>query len=153
MRRILILVMAVVWLVGCPNAYTAAWQTLDGIQKAKALTAKQLARVATVKHGDCLKVHGAKTPAYAECMKSTREMLKQWRTNVRPAVNSAVGITATAVNIAERAKKDPKLNWLQLVKPAVCALIRAAKTWGHYYGDKGKTVLAILTGLQGVTCQ
>ena len=71
---------------------------------------------------------------------------------MRPGVNSAVQITATALTIAEKAKADPKLDWIALLKPAVCSLMRVAKAWGHYYADKGAAILGALSSLEGVIC-
>lgn len=137
---------------GCRGPYDAAWRSLDSIQKAKSLTAQQLAQVAKANHEKCLKANGPKTEDYAHCVKDTRAMLSTWQKTVRPAVNSAVNITATAITIAERAKQDPKLKWITLLKPAVCALMRVAKDWGHYYADKGAAVLGALTAFEGVVC-
>ena len=137
---------------GCKGPYDGAWRTLDSVQKAKHLTAQQLAQFADAKHKGCVATHGAKSAGYADCIKATREMLRTWQNVVRPAVNSAVNITATAVQIAERAKQDPKLNWLALLKPAICSLLRGAKSWGHYYADKGAAVLGALRAFEGVVC-
>ncbi len=137
---------------GCKGPYYAAWRTLDGIQKARDLTAQQLAAVSETKRKDCVKQHGAKTEGYATCIKAHREALKQWRKNVRPAVNTAVQITATALQIAEKVKADPKVDWLTLLRPSACALLRAVKSWGHYFADKGATILGALGSFEGVLC-
>ncbi len=134
---------------GCPGA---GWRTLDSVQTAKALTAKQLARAVDAKHKACLATHGSKTAEYAECIKKRREALRTWRTVVRPVVNDSVAITAAALQIAEKAKgKDP--NWIELVKPAVCALSRAVRQWAPWFGDKGAAVLGALNMIEGVTCE
>jgi hypothetical protein len=137
----------------CKGPYDAAWRTLDSVQKAKALTAQQLGASAEAKHKDCVKQHGSQTAEFASCIKAHREAIKQWRDNVRPAVNSAVNITATAVQIAEKAKSDPKLDWMSLLKPAACSLLRVAKAWGHYYADKGAALLSALRAFEGVICE
>lgn len=137
---------------GCKGPYDAAWRTLDSVQKAKSLTAQQLAAAAETKRKDCIKQHGAKTDGYATCIKAHREALKQWRQNVRPSVNTAVQITATALQIAEKVKAAPKVDWLTLLKPSVCALMRAAKSWGHYFADKGAAVLGALGSFEGLVC-
>lgn len=143
---------ATLMLVACPKPYDAAWRTMDSVQSAKNLTAKQIAQAADTRHKGCIKTHGAKTPGYADCIKPIQNVLKQWRDNVRPAVNSALNITATAISIAERAKQDPKIQWITLLRPAVCSLLRVAKSWGHYYPDNGKAVLGALGSLEGVIC-
>ena len=145
-------VMILAWIPGCKGPYDAAWRTLDSIQKAKALTAQQLAQAARLKHADCKKLHGVKNAAFANCIADHRKALKTWQDDARPAINSAVQITATALQIAEQVKAEKKVDWMTLLKPAVCALMRVARAWGHYFPDKGKTVLGALQGLEGVLC-
>lgn len=149
---IVVSVMILAWVPGCKGPYDVAWRTLDGVQKARDLTAQQLAAVAETKRKDCLKQHGAKTEAYATCIEAHREALNQWRKNVRPAINTGVQITATALQIAEKVKADPKVDWLTLLKPSACALLRAVKSWGHYFADKGATILGALGSFEGVIC-
>ncbi len=139
---------------GCKGPYDAAWRTLDSVQKARDLTAQQLAAAARAKHQECLKAHGAKTAEFASCIKKHRESLDYWRQIARPATNSAIQVTATALQIAEQAGDgEKKLDWITLLKPAACALMRVAKTWGHFYPDEGKAVLGALQSLEGVTCE
>jgi hypothetical protein len=135
------------------SPYSAAWRTLDGVQQARNLTAQQLARVARVKHADCLKAHTRKTPEFGDCMRAHDQALKHWRTIARPAINSAIQITATSLHIAERLRPDKQPDWLALLKPAACALMRVAKAWGHWYPDKGAAILGALTMVEAVTCE
>ena len=88
----------------CKNPFSAAWRTTDAVRAARNLTAQQLAAAAQAKHKECKEKHGAKTSAFAECIAKHREALAQWQKNVRPAVNSAIQVTATALQIAEKAK-------------------------------------------------
>jgi hypothetical protein len=137
--------------LSCRGPYDAAWRTLDGVQRARDLTAQQLAAAAMEKHLECKKLHGVKNEKFAACIKKHRESLEYWQRVARPAANSAIQVTATALQIAERAKKDD-LKWLPLLRPAVCALMRIARAWGHYYPDSGKAVLGALQTVEGVTC-
>jgi hypothetical protein len=153
MLALVVAAMILAWIPGCKGPYDAAWRTLDGIQKARDLTAQQLAAVSEAKRKDCVKQHGAKTEGYATCIKAHREALKQWRKNVRPSVNTAVQITATALQIAEKVKPDKKVDWLTLLRPSACALLRAVKSWGHYFADKGASILGALGSFEGVICE
>jgi len=139
-----------VWLglSGCPGA---GWRALDATQKARAITAKQLATAVKTKHAACLKTHGAQTAEYAECIKTHRDALRTWRRVVRPAVNSSVAITAAALQIYDKAGGD-KPDWIALIKPAVCALSRGVKSWSVWFGDKGAAALSALKMIEGVTC-
>ena len=140
--------------VGACNPYSVAWRTMDGVLKARDLTAQQLANVARIKHQDCKREHGAKTQGFADCIKTTRDMLSTWQKQARPAINSALQITATSVQIAEQVKAEKKVDWLALLKPAACALFRVAKQWGHYMPDKGQTVLSAIVAFgELATCK
>jgi hypothetical protein len=141
-------------MAGCPKPYDAAWRTVDAVQKTRDLTAQQLASAANAKHTECKKAHGAKTPGFADCVKKHRDALDHWRKIARPATNSAIQVTATSLQIAERVEANkPKIDWISLLKPAACALFRVARSWGHYWPDKGKTVLNMMSLLEGVTCE
>lgn len=137
---------------GCKSPYGMAWRTLDAVQKARDLGAAQLGKVAHDKHQACLAAHKAKMPEYAACIKPYRDALRTWQDVVRPSVNSAIQITATGVQIAERAKDDPKLNWIELLKPAVCAISRGLRAFGHLLPDKASALLKLLPTLEGVSC-
>ncbi|MEE9367170.1 MAG: hypothetical protein V3W44_10815 [Dehalococcoidales bacterium] len=136
---------------GC-NPYSAAWRTMDGLIKARNLTAQQLANVARIKHQDCKRQHGVKTAGFAECIHSTRGMLDAWQKQARPAINSALQITATSIQIAEQVKAEKKVDWLKLLKPAACALFRIAKSWGHYLPDKGQSALLAIGPFGELLC-
>lgn len=139
-------------MIGCKGPYDAAWRTLDAVQKAQSLTAQQLAQAAEVKRKECIKAHGAKTSGYAKCIDIHRKALKSWQDAARPSINTAVQVTATAVQIAEKVDADKKVDWIQLLAPAVCSLGRALKSFGHLFSDGAKTVLGLLAPLEGVTC-
>jgi hypothetical protein len=139
-------VLALVFLVGsgCRSPYDAAWRTMDGLLKARDVTAATLAQAARDKHHQCVKAHGPKTQAYATCIKDHRAALKQWQTVARPAVNSALHVTKASVQIAESAKADKPPDYIALLRPAACALWRVVRAWGHYLPKKGSSVLKAL---------
>ena len=143
---------AILLYVGGCNPYSAAWRTMDGVIKARDLTAQQLAGVAKAKNLECVAAHGTKTPAYATCIKPTRDILEHWQKQARPAINSALQITAASVQIAERVKSDEKIDWLAILKPAACALFAVVKSWGHYLPDKGKTALLVILPFGELLC-
>lgn len=138
---------------GCKGPYDAAWRSLDGIQKARDLTAQQLANAADKQHKACLAKHKSRTAEFSACVRKHRLALARWQTIVRPAINSSIQITATAIDIAERVKGEVKISWLELIKPAACGLLGAAKAWGHWFADKGAALLAALTFAEGMVCR
>lgn len=133
---------------GCAGA---GWRALDGTQKARDMFAQQLASVVKAKHADCEKQHGAKTPEYAACIKTHRKALDSWRYVARPIVNDSIAITAAGMQIADKAKS--KANWIELIKPAVCAISRSVKAFGHWFPDKAAGVMSALKLAEGVTCK
>ncbi len=139
-------------LPACRNPNAAAWRTADAVLKARDLTAQQLAWMARTKHQECRDRHKAKTPEFAKCIEPYRKALQEWQRVGRPAINSAVQVTATALQIAEKAEGKKKIDWMALLKPAACALLRVAKAWGHLWPDRGAALLGALGGLGEVTC-
>lgn len=137
---------------GCKSPYAVAWRTLDGVQQAQRLTATQLAATGKARNEACLTTHGAGTDGYKTCVEPTREMLRHWQTEARPAIVSAVQITASSLQIAEKVKADPKVKWLELIKPAVCALARVAKLFAGYLPDGGASIKSVAAMAEGVTC-
>lgn len=150
---IFLLAVALMLSAGCKaGPYAVAWRTLDGIQRARDLTAQQLAQSAQAKHRNCLKAHTAKTRAFAACVEKHRMALDYWRQIARPSINAAVQVTATAVQIAERARDDPGIAWTALVKPALCALSRSLRMFGHLLSDGAAAVLRLLPVVEGMVC-
>lgn len=132
---------------GCKGA---GWKALDATQNARDLTAKQLASAVATKHADCKKAHGVKNEAFAACIKKHRAALDSWIKIARPVINDSIAITAAALQIADKVGKNA--NWIELIKPAVCALSRSVKAFGHYFADKAAGVLSALSLIEGVTC-
>ncbi len=134
------------------NPYSIAWRTLDGVQQARALTAQQLASTGHRRHEVCLATHGPNTDGYRVCIEPTAKMLRHWQREARPAIIAAVQITASSLQIAERVKADKKVKWLELLKPALCALSRVVKLYSHYLPDEGASIVGVLGMVEGVTC-
>lgn len=137
---------------GCKGPYDVAWRTMDGVIKARNATAQSLADVAQKQHEKCIEQHGPKTAAYLACIQPYKNALDHWRMHARPAINSALQVTSASVQIAEKAKSND-LKWLELIKPAVCALVKVVQLWGHYIPDKGKVVLNYLKVAESVVCK
>lgn len=149
---VLLLALGLMLSAGCKSPYAVAWRTLDGVQQAQRLTATQLATTGKARNDACLATHGAGTDGYKTCIEPTREMLRHWQTEARPAIVSAVQITASSLQIAEKVKADPKVKWLELIKPAVCALARVAKLFAGYLPDGGASIKSVAAMAEGVTC-
>jgi len=131
----------------------AAWITLDAVQQARSLTATQLATTAKVKHQACLAEHGKATDGYRVCIEPTRAMLRHWQNEARPAIIAAVQITASSLQIAEKVKADKRVKWIELLKPAICALARVVSLYKHYLPDGGASIAGVLGLVKGVSCE
>ena len=149
---LLLLAFGLVLSAGC-NPYSVAWRTLDGVQQARALTAQQLASVARTKHEACLHTHGKATDGYRVCIEPTRAMLRHWQREARSAIVSAVQITASSLQIAERVKADKAVNWIKLITPAICALSRVVKLYAVYLPDGGDSIRSVVALAEGVSCE
>jgi len=145
---ILLLALGLMVSAGCKGA---GWRALDATQNARDLTAKQLASAVATKHAECKKAHGVKTEAFAACIKKHRAALDSWIKIARPVINDSIAITAAALQIADKVGK--KANWIDLLKPAACAISRSVKAFGHYFADKAAGVLSALSLIDGVTCE
>ncbi len=144
------LLLAFLLTAGC-NPYSAAWRTLDGVQRARAMTAQQLAMAGTARHKDCVDEHGSGTDGYRVCIEPTAKMLRHWQHEARPAIIAAVQVTASSLQIAERVGgKD--MSWIKLLTPGLCALARVVKLYSHYLPDKGVSINGVLGMVEGVTC-
>jgi hypothetical protein len=137
---------------GCAGAFDRAWRTTDAVRLAGSTVDRALGAAAKEKHAVCVKQHGARTAGYAQCIDGHRKMLKAWREVARPAVSSALVATVSALQIAERVGQKEPGNWLELVKPAVCALAKVVEQWGHLMGADRERVLGLLALVKGVTC-
>ncbi len=148
---LLIVALALMLSAGCKAGIE--WRTLDAVQHARALTAQQLAAVGHTKHRACLATHGAQTDGYRVCIEPTRAMLRHWQREARPAIIAAVQITASSLQIAEKVKAEKDVKWLELLKPALCALARVVKLFKAYLPDGGASINGVLAMAEGVTCK
>lgn len=145
-------ILAIALFCGCSPKYTEAWRALDSMQNARDLTAQQIAAVAKTKHEDCTRQHGVQTPEYNACIADMQKMLSAWQKVARPAINTSVQGTATALQIATAAKKKD-LNWMGILRPAGCAIVRILRAWGHLLPDGAKDILSIGILVEMVTCE
>lgn len=130
------------------SPYSAAWRTMDGVITARDQTAQGLADWGKVELARCTKLHDAERP---KCLGPASQALTHWRDEARPAINSALNVVAASIQIAEKAG-NKKLDWLALVKPGACALLRVVKLWGHKLPAGGASIYAALAAFQEVAC-
>ena len=110
--------------------YEAAWRTTAGVRAAAEATDKAMTEVVAEKHRACTAAHGQHNPAYRACIKGHREAMEKWILYARPAINSALALTVASLQIAERVKAKA-LDWIGLLRPAICALGRCMRAFGH----------------------
>ena len=147
-----ILVLVAIPANGCAGPFAAAWRTTEAVRQAGNHVDRALGAAATRKHAECVEVHGPKTEAYAVCIAKHWKALKVWRERTRPAVNSALIATVSALQLAERAKSDEEVDWLATIGPAACAITKVVRQWGHLMGDERDRIMRAIGAIQGVTC-
>lgn len=136
---------------GC-SPYKASWRILSAVKAAGITTSKILGNSAKTKHDQCSKGRQPRDPAYAKCMGRWPEAIKYWTQVVKPALNTALVVAVTSLQIAERAKTKPDI--LGLLKLGVCALLRIPEQFKALLGTRLIQVEAVTKPLAGVLqCQ
>jgi len=132
-------------LVGC-QPYAAAWRTTAAVREAGTMTDRAIA--AAVKHRAtaCKEVGGD----IKACVRTSKEWraLTGWRAWGVPAVNSAIVATVSALQIAEQTHAK-RLDWVALLKPAACAIVRVLRQWGPHLGKAREPVALAIAAFKG----
>jgi len=140
-------------MAACANPHAAAWRTSDVVRQAGNQVDRAFGTLARNQHKKCVEAHGPRTSGYAVCIDKHKKALDAWRKQARPAVNSALIATVSAIQIAEKVKQDKPVNWVSLLRPAVCAITKVIEQWGHLLGDEKQQLLSYLGAIKGVTCE
>lgn len=119
-------------------------QARDSMSKAAAAYCKPL-------HEACVKKHGIETDGYKQCIERCEKMLGAWKLIALPAINSSLHATMGALETAYKTKQK-KANWLEKIKPAVCALFKLAKEWKQYLGVEMEKILITLDFAEKIVC-
>lgn len=136
---------------GC-SPYKTSWRILSAVKAAGVTTSRILGEGAKTKHDQCSKGREPRDPAYAKCMGRWPEAIKYWTQVVKPALNTALVVAVTSLQIAERAKTKPDI--LGLLKLGVCALLRIPEQFKALLGTRLIQVEAVTKPLAGVLqCQ
>lgn len=146
-----ILVLGALALAGCPAGQSAAWKATGGTMNAFKSASKALAAGESVKHAECLKLHGAGAAAYATCIGDTRRRLITYRDTIRPAGRSSVAAAYATIRTVEEAKKGD-VDYIAILKPGACALIVGLREWGHKLPDKAASIMPWLSVFAGAVC-
>jgi hypothetical protein len=142
--------------VGC-NPYKAAWGTTAAVASARNATDDGIAKAFDARVEQCVKDSGGDCKEKCQqCVKGSREYaaILAWRTFVRPSVNAAIQTTVTAISIAEKVDSQTnKLDWIALLKDAVCGVSKVILEFSEVFPDKAKVALGYLGMVKGVTCK
>lgn len=156
---LVILALALMLSAGCPlKPYDIAVRSVRGMQQARDLTGSQVATYLRSEHARCKAAHGAKTKAFADCIKPALEVQDKWAQLVRPVVDTTAqaGLAALQTQaVVEKCKAEKNCASVifALIKPGGCAILRGLRAFGHLLADKGAAVLAALKPWEGVTCE
>jgi hypothetical protein len=143
------IVLAVV-MSGC-TGLTGGYRTLEVIRQAGNQAGKTMAAVCKDQRLGCVEKHKTDKPALVACLKPCTDALTTWVKYVRPSVNSAQLATWGALETAYAARKH-KTDWLVLLKPGACALLKILKQWDKMFPAAFKSVIATVSGLEGLVC-
>jgi hypothetical protein len=143
-------IMLAIYLAGC-SGLAPGYRALLVVKEAGDQTGKTMAAVCKAKRLECEKKHAADKPALKACVKPCRDALERWVKYARPAINSAQLATWAALETAYQAEKH-EADWLKLLKPGACALIKLLEQWKAIAPAKFAAVIATISGLKGLVC-
>jgi hypothetical protein len=137
---------------GC-EPYKAAWASLRSVQVAAQGVDVGIATAHKVKRGKCNEAFKPGTPAAIKCLVESKqhEALKQWQVYAKPAVKSAIVLTAASLEIAQKSG-DKGYKWRDSLLPAVCALSRTISEFGHLFPPSAKWLKDVAALAKGFTC-
>jgi hypothetical protein len=118
-------------LFGCSNlapGYRAVTATIQTGNQ----TGKLLAAGCRYRKEQCVNKHKDDRGKLKECLDPCLRALEIWTKYTRPAVNSAAAVTFAALETA-RLKKE-SVDWIHLIKPGACALIRSFNQFSPLIG-------------------
>lgn len=102
---------------------------------------------------NCRKGHAVELAQYEACLQPNYSANEHWIQYARPAINSALTITVSSIQLAENTK-DKKLPWLEYLKPALCILVDVFNQWKAVLPDSVKHYSTLVTGaLSGTVCK
>lgn len=137
---------------GCKGPYHAAWTTLDGLIEARNETTKGFKASLSKRRAECKTKHQVKTQEYGECIGDYLKGSKAWASIAMPALDSGFLLIKTSLQIAEKAEREKKVDWIGMLKPMACTAWQVLKLWGHLLPDKGQTFLLAIEPLGKGVC-
>jgi hypothetical protein len=114
------------------------------------------AKAGTKEHDTC-KEACRKTPGLAEyqqCIARPYAANAAWIERGRPAINSALVMTVTTIQLLEAQKQKPSMSWMEYLKPAVCALAQILAEWKDVIPDNVQNYIGQATKfMSAATCE
>lgn len=144
--------------LGCKmTTHDVGVQMVRAEQQARDLTGSQLGAAMRMGHLSCKTKHGAKTPAFAACVKPYLDAQGSWRKYIRPVMDTTAqaGLTVLKTKaIVDKCKAEKNCDKviLAILKPGACAILRGLRVWGHLLADRGAALLSALGMFEGVAC-
>jgi len=102
--------------------------TRDSISKALAGFCKQ-------RHEKCIQDKAE----YKKCIAECKEALRFWTEKILPIINASIKITSGVLESATE-KKQKKINWIKVLKPAICGVFGALDHLKIFMGDHWKKI-------------
>ena len=117
-----------------------AGNTRDAVSKA-------MVEVCSKKHQECLK---DKT-TYKVCISKCKAALVIWTKDILPGINASLKVTVGVLEAAYQ-KKEKDANWIRVLKPAICGIMKAFNEFKHLLGEKLKKLEAGFKFAEKVVC-
>jgi hypothetical protein len=161
-KQLALIVGLTAFLAGCPSALQVGYRAMYIVRNAGDQASETLGKLAKEAHTKCLKdatVAGVAGPTvdvkkYGACIKKYQEAVKVWIDVVKPALNSALSATWGSLETARKVKDSGTKDWIALLKPGFCALLKALEAWekSDVMPKKGKEIIARLKGIKVFLC-
>lgn len=131
MIRLAFVLLLIYTLLGCSSlapGYKAVTATIQTGNK----TGTLLAAGCRYRKEQCIKKHKDDRVALKECLAPCMRALEIWTKYTRPAVNSAAAVTFAALETARL--KNESVDWIHLIKPGACALVKSFNQFAPLIG-------------------
>jgi hypothetical protein len=145
-------VVLAIMLAGCKaSGLTLGYRTVGIVRDAGDQTGKTMAAVCKSKRLKCETDYKAQPALYRQCLQPCTVALGLWVRKIRPAINTALLATWGALETAYAARKH-EAPWLEKIRPAACALLRALGEWAPM-APKLSAIAAPLKAVEGLVCK
>jgi len=145
------IMLAGILVLGTTACGGAGWRAAYAVRSAGDLTDKAITAAVNNAAEKC-QADGETGDNLAPCVRKSKawEAQTHWRKYAVPSINSSIIATVTALQLADKAKKE--IDWKEALKEGVCALAKIVKQWGDLLGSF-KPAISAASIVEGITCK